>query len=113
MKNRRYVPLIVYLFLLVIIFSWANNLFGENLNQIPYSQVVELFRLEQVKAFEVEDEVISMELHTPYDGETTIRASIADTESFRAEMSGLFVEQLESGVLTYYNFIPEEGFSPF
>ncbi len=113
MKNRRYVPLIVYLFLLVIIFSWANNLFGENLNQIPYSQVVELFRQEQVKAFEVEDEVITMELHTPYDGETTIRASIADTESFRAEMSGLFVEQLESGVLTYYNFIPEEGFSPY
>ena len=113
MKNRRYVPLIVYLFLLVIIFSWANNLFGEKLNQIPYSQVVALFRQEQVKVFEVEDEVITMELHAPYNGETTIRASLADTESFRADMGDLFVEQLESGVLTYYNFVPEEGFSPY
>ena len=113
MKNRRFIPLIVYLILLVVIFSWANNLFGDNLSQIPYSQVVEMFRKEQVKAFEVEDEVITLELHTPYNGETVIRANLADPESFRAEMGDLLVQQLESGVLESYNFVPEEGFSPY
>ncbi len=113
MKNRRFIPLIVYLILLVVIFSWANNLFGDNLSQIPYSQVVEMFRKEQVKAFEVEDEVITLELHTPYNGETVIRANLADPESFRAEMGDLLVQQLESGVLESYNFVPKEGFSPY
>ena len=54
MKNRnRFIPLIIYLVLLVVIFSWANNLFGGNQNQIPYSQVTELFRQEQVREFVV------------------------------------------------------------
>ena len=43
MKNRKFIPLILYLVILVAVFSWAGDLFGENLNQIPYSQVVELF----------------------------------------------------------------------
>ena len=42
MKNRRFIPLIVYLLLLFAVFSWANNLFGDNLSKIPYSQVISL-----------------------------------------------------------------------
>ena len=60
MKNRRFIPLIVYLILLVVVFSWANDLFSESMNQLPYSTVVELFRQEKVKSFEVEDGVITM-----------------------------------------------------
>ena len=63
MKNRKAIPMIAYLLLLFAVFSWANNLFSDNLSQIPYSQVVELFRQEQVKAFEIQDDVITMELH--------------------------------------------------
>ena len=113
MKNRRIIPLIIYLVVLVTVFSWAGDLFGDNLNQIPYSEVVELFRREQVSAFEVQDEVITMDLHTPYNGETTISAALADPQSFRLEMGDLLNAQLESGVLEYFHFYPEEGFSPF
>ena len=113
MKNRRTLPLIVYVVLLMVVFSWAGNLFQENVNQLPYSSVVELFRQEQVKSFEVEEGVITMKLHTAIDGEDLIRASLANTESFRAEMSDLLVQQLESGVLESYHFVPEEGFSAY
>ena len=81
-KNRRAIPLIIYLLLLFAAFSWANNLFSDNLSQMPYSQVVDLFRLEQVKAFELQDNVITMELHGTLNGENIVRAKLAYPEHF-------------------------------
>ena len=112
-KNRRIIPLILYLVLLVAVFTWASDLFSENLNQIPYSQVVSLFRNEQVRAFEVEGNVITLELYTPLDGQNVIATNLADPASFRSEMHELLEEQSASGVLEYYHFVPDEGFSPY
>ena len=113
MKNRRFVPMIVYLLLLVSVFSWAGDLFADESNQLPYSRVVELFREEQVRAFEVQNDTITMELHTPVDGETIVRAKLAYPETFLAEMSELLQEQSDSGVLEYYSLSPKEPFSPY
>ena len=52
MRKRNMIPLIVYLVVLVAVFSWAGDLFGDSPSQIPYSQVVELFHAEQVRSFE-------------------------------------------------------------
>ena len=105
--------MIAYLLLLFAVFSWANNLFSDNLNQIPYSQVVELFRQEQVKAFEIQDDVITMELYGTVDGENIVRASLAYPEHFLTEMSDLLQQQEQSGVLEYYTLSPKEPFSPY
>ncbi len=113
MKNRRFIPLIVYLVLLVVVFSWANRLFSQSMNQLPYSTVVDLFLAEQVKSFEVQNGVITMELHTPIDGEETISSALADPEGFQAQMGGLFAQQHASDILEYYHFYPEEAFSPY
>ncbi len=113
MKNRRYVPLIVYVLLLVLVFSWTNELFDKNLNQMPYSQVLELFQKEQVRAFEVEEKIITMELYSPLKGESTVSAMLADPEGFQRDMHELLLEQRASGVLEYFHFVPEEGFSPY
>ena len=113
MKKARFIPVILYVVLLIAAFSWVGDLFADNMNQIPYSRVVELFRTEQVRAFEVQEDVITMELHTPYNGETTVSAYLASPESFQQEMSSLLAEQTASGVLDYYHYVPEEGFSPF
>ena len=113
MKNRRLIPIILYAVMLVLVFSWANGLLGEKISSMPYSQVVELFRNEQVKSFVVEDDTITMELYTPYDGELTLKAPLADAASFRAELGDLFAEQSQSGILKSYHFVPEPGFSPY
>jgi len=105
--------MIAYLLLLFAVFSWANNLFSDNLNQIPYSQVVDLFRQEQVKAFELQDKVLTMELYGTIDGENIVRANLAYPEHFLTEMSDLLREQKDSGVLEYYSLSPEEPFSPY
>jgi len=113
LKNRKAIPMIVYLLLLISVFSWASELFSDNLSQIPYSQVVSLIRNEQVKALEVQDEVITMELYAPIEGETIIRASLAYPETFLEEMGGLLAEQEAAGILEYYNLSPKEPFSPY
>ena len=111
-KNRKPIPVILYLILLVSVFSWASQLLGDGVSKIPYSQVLSLFRQEQVKAFEVQDDVITMELYGTIDGENIVSANLAYPESFLAEMGDLLEEQTASGVLEYYTLSPKEGFSP-
>ena len=105
--------MIVYLVLLFAVFSWVNKLFGDNLSNIPYSQIVELFQQERVKAFELQDDVITMELHDTLNGDNVVRASLAYPEHFLTEMSELLQRQKASGVLEYYALSPEEPFSPY
>jgi len=105
--------MIIYLLLLFVVFSWANDLFSDNLSKIPYSQVVELFRQEQVKAFDIQDDVITMELYGTIDGENIVRANLAYPEHFLTEMSQLLEEQKQSGILEYYTLSPAEPFSPY
>ena len=112
-KNRKSFPIFIYVLLLLSVFSWVSNLFTENVSKIPYSQVISLFRQEQVKAFEVKDEVITMELYGTIDGENIVRADLAYPESFLAEMGDLLEQQTASGVLQYYSLSPEEPFSPY
>ena len=113
MKNRRFIPLIVYLVVLVAIFTWAKELLNKEVNQIPYSEIVELFQQEQVRSFVVEDDLIELNLYTPYNGETTLVAALADPEIFRQQMGSLLMMQKQAGVLEYYHFVPDEGFSPY
>ena len=104
MKNRRIIPTIVYLVLLVAVFAWVSGLFTQSQDQIPYSEVLKLFQNQQVKSFVVNDDVITMNLYEPYAGQTTVTATLADTDRFRAEMDDLFVEQYNSGVLESFHF---------
>jgi len=113
LKNRRFIPLIVYLLGLVLIFSWVSGLFQRDVNQIPYSEVVQLLEQKQVRSFVVEDGVITLNLYNPYQGQTTIAAAMADASGFQRDMHQLLAEQTASGVLEYYHFVPEKGFSPY
>lgn len=113
MKRTRWIPLIVYAALLVAFLGWITNLFTTSQDTLPYSKVVELFNKEQVRQFVVQDQTITMQLNKPYNGQTTITAPLADPESFRQEMHETFAEQMASGVLESYNFVPDKGFSPY
>lgn len=113
MKNRRIIPLIVYLVGLVLLFSWASTLFAPANNQMPYSQVVELIKDGEVSSFVVENKTITMTLRTPINGRAKVTTSLADPESFRAEMHETLQAQYEDGTLESYDFIPDKAFSPY
>ena len=56
MKKRKLVTIVIYVAILALVFSWMLGLFGGGGNDITYSQMMTLFRQEQVKRFVVEGE---------------------------------------------------------
>ena len=106
MKTRKPFVVIIYLIGLALIFSWVLGLFS-NRAGLTDSQVIRLFRDEQVKSFVVEENVITMKLHTPYENKETVSSKLADVSAFREEMRQLIQEQYEDGILESYDFQPE------
>jgi len=113
LKKRNIVTILIYLAVLFLLFSWITGLFGGHTDGITYSQILQLFRNEQVKSFIVEDQLIQLNLHVPYNGSTTLLCDLADPASFRQEMAALLESQLQSGVLESYHFYPTEESTPF
>ena len=113
MNNRRLVPLVIYLAALVLVFSWISGMTASSKNELPYSELVGLFEKEQVRSFVVKGNTISLELHTPYNGKTQLRAQLAQPESFRQELEETFLEQRASGKLESYDFVPDKAASPY
>ena len=112
-KQGRSIAPFIYLLVLLAVFSWALNAFGQKTNTIPYSQLVELFQQEQVSQFLVEGNSITLVLRTPINGKNTITSGLADPEGFRSQMQSLFDEQTESGVLTVYDFVADKTYTPY
>ena len=112
-KQGRSIAPFIYLLVLLAVFSWALNAFGQKTNTIPYSQLVELFQNEQVSQFLVEGNSITLVLRTPINGKNTITSGLADPEGFRSQMQSLFDEQMKSGVLTAYDFVADKAYTPY
>ena len=68
MKNQRGLVTIVYLVIMAVLMSWVLGIFNPGTSDIPYSEVVELFREEQVRSFTVADQTITLELYNPLTG---------------------------------------------
>ena len=113
MNNRKFFPLLMYMAVLVLVLSWAGGLLSQNRNAVPYSRVLSLFEQEQVRSFVVEGDTLTLYLNSPYEGKTTLSTTLGDPDAFRRELSDTIREQTASGVLESYDFLPEQGFSPY
>ena len=113
MKKPRLLTPVLYLMILLLVFSVITAIFGNHVDDLSYSQVIGLFRAEQVKSFTVEENKIHLVLHEEYQGKTKLTCNMADPESFRQEMQTVFALQTASGVLESYDFVPEAEFSPY
>ena len=113
MKKRRFLSVPLYLIILVLLFSVITAIFGSRVDDLTYSQILELFHDGQGRSFTVEDDTIHLVLHEAYDGKTKLTCNLADPESFRQEMQAVFAEQTANGVRESYDFLPESEFSPY
>ena len=110
MKNRKTPILIIYVVILLVVFSWMLGIFGDSGKGLTYSQVVALFDQEKVRSFTVEGDTIYLELHG---SEDMVAGTVADADSFRREMWDTIQEQTKSGVLESYDFQAKESLSPY
>ncbi len=111
MKKSKSISIILYIVILALMFALILNVF-QDFNKGPvYSEVVKLFKNEQVKNFAVSGDKIYLELHEPYNGQTKLEAVMPDADAFRREMWDLIQQQSADGVLVSYNFAAEKHFS--
>ncbi len=108
MKKRNPISIIFYLGILAMLLWGIFGLFATPGNEVAYSEVVQLFKNEQVSSFVVDGDVLHMQLHAPYNEETTIVTELSDVEQFRAELGDLFQQQKEAGILHSYDFVKEK-----
>ncbi len=113
MKNRKVITIVIYVAILALAFSWMLGLFAGRANDIPYSRVIALFDQKQVRSFLVEGELITLQLHAPYDGKDKVTAILADPEGFRQDLWPTLQEQSQSGVLESYDFVAGKKTSPW
>ena len=109
MKKKGLFTLLLYIGILLLLFAWVSGVFGGMGDSLSYSEIVQLFRYEQVRSFTVDGQTIYLQLNEPYgNGKTELVCELADVALFRQEMQETLNAQLESGVLQYYHFIPQE-----
>ena len=113
MKKRKFLSVPLYLIILVLLLSIITVIFGGRVDDLSYSQVLELFHTERVKSFVVEENTIYLELHGSYEGKSALTCRLADPEGFHRQMQAVLEEQSKSGVLQSYDFLPESDFSPY
>ena len=107
MKKRNPISIFLYLGILAL-FLWSIfGMFSSIGNEIPYSEVVNLFENEQVRTFIVAKGKIYLELRNPYLGKTSITTGLSDPELFRQEMWDLIQSQYGAGILESYDFVEE------
>ena len=113
MKKTFNLTPILYIAVLVLIFSLVISFFAGNTEALSYSQVIEQFEEKNVRSFVVKDNTITLELYNAIGGKKELKANIDDPAAFRAEMAETLKAQREEGILEKYDFIPEERLSPY
>ena len=75
--------------------------------EIVYSEVVDLFRGEQVESFSIDtDGNLTMELRSPYKGSDRLAYRVGSISIFYSDLNDLIQEQKAAGILTEYDYAP-------
>ncbi|MBQ1281843.1 MAG: AAA family ATPase, partial [Oscillospiraceae bacterium] len=95
--------------LVALMLLWGFGFFAELQmpDPLPYSETVALFENGQVKSFSVKDDVVTMQLHEPYEGLTECTCELEDTDYFRADLGDLIAQQKEAGTIEAYDYKPD------
>ena len=112
MKKRSIFSVILYVAIFALLLHWILSFLGVGSNAIAYSEMINLFRNEQVRTFRVEGDTIHLELHKAHEGKTEVSASMADAESFRREMGELIDQQHKDGILKSFDYHADPKIGP-
>ena len=94
--------LILILLVVLCVYSLVTTIQG---NGLYYSQIVEQFQNENVRAFEAGDGKIIMNFYSAVNGQSTITSKV-DLQLLQSQLGDLFTQQAEKGILTY-TFLPD------
>ena len=107
-KQLKPAAFLFYALILIVIFASVSMMLQpEGAPEIKnYSQVLDLFEKEQVRSFQIKDNVLTMELREPIDGSTTVQHELASFSVFYSDLGELIEQQRRDGILTEYQYDP-------
>ena len=109
MKNRsRLLTVLLYIVVFAVAVVLISEVFfRDDTVYVNYSTVCEQFHSENVRSFEYDNGVLTLELRKPYQNEAySVSHKLADLGLFYEDLGTLIAEQQESGVLQSYNYVP-------
>ncbi len=113
MKKPRFFSIVLYIILLVMLFSFISTIFGGVKDDLTYSEMLTLFHNQNVKSFVVEENTIYLVLHEEHEGKTKLSCDLADPEGFHQQMQPIFDAQVAENILEDYHFRSESKFSAY
>ena len=113
-KQPRYLFIILYGLVLLAVFAAVSRLARPQQTQtVNYSAAVKLFEDEQVKSFVIKDNVLTMELNKPLNGQDVVQTELVDFAVFYADLNDTVRDQAKRGVIQSYNYPPDSEPSIF
>ena len=101
-------PLIVYMVLMLMVLFAVYRLFDASTSvKMKYSDVLNLFREEQVESFSIQNDTLEMKLREPFQGQDLIKYRMYNFSLFYADLGDTISAQLEAGTLKEYDVLPE------
>ena len=105
MKQKRFPNIgLTVLILAVFAIIMAVMLNQSSGNEIAYSEVVSLFQNEQVESFTVQDNVLVLDLKSPYQGETVLTKELGSFSVFYNDLGDLIEQQYADGIITSFDY---------
>lgn len=97
-----------YVLILVILLATVFTMTSQNsaAPKVTYSDVVSLFKNEQVESFATEGNLLQLVLREPFEGATVIETELASVTFLRDDLGELIDKQYEDGILTIYDYDP-------
>ncbi len=111
MKNSFKIAIFYIVLIGILIVATASLWNSVPTESLLYSQVVDLFKNEQVREFKVdEDNTLTMVVRVTNkdgtEGEATLTYQLSDLDMFREDLGELIEKQHESGIITAYDYPP-------
>ena len=111
MKNSFKIAIFYIVLIGILIVATASLWNSVPTESLLYSQVVDLFKNEQVREFKVdEDNTLTMNVrimnNDGTEGETTLTYQLSDIDMFREDLGELIESQHEAGIITAYDYPP-------
>lgn len=93
-----------YVLILVVLLATVFMMTGGKRATPTYSEVIELFETKQVSSFVVKGYRLTMELRTPWEGQSEVVKTLRSVEQFNNDLGDTIREQKAAGILTEYDY---------
>ena len=104
MRKPRFTSLIFYALMLVLLFSSISTLLsGNKYETVSYNEARTLFEDEQVTSFQTKDNMLTLTLAD----ESKVQCELGSFDAFYSDMHELIDAQVEAGIITEYNYLPD------